>query len=483
MRMLRLAIFASAVMAASATQRKLDSDLEEDMPERIFEDTEVWRLVLTTVLCMTFGALAAGAGIGGGGLLVPTYAFILGVGAKNAVPLSKSTIFGVALGNFFIIGQGRHPNPKVFRPLIDYDLAMYMNSALLLGTVFGVLLNSVLPDIVVIVLFMTLLVYNSWRTIRKGLRLRKAEAEAAAEKSASKENHTAMVKLNEVGEEQKDGTGAREGDTLTAGAGHGSEGDKKASSIRDVESGAKLSPELEALLNKEGRLLPPEKFVYFFCTAIFIAIYAIFKEGIVEGIEGCSAGWWVWYMLPIPIFSSIAFCIGRFYLSPLHQTRVAAGYEYLESDLEWDLDTLKRFPLISFVAGVAAALLGIGGGMVLGPMMLDLGILPQVVSATNGFLIILTASGSVVQYVASGRLSLEVCAWFVMCGCIGGQVGSRILKRILKETGRQSYVVLLLGSLIGVSAIAMTTIGVIAVVKSVTDGDSLFSIDSSEVCG
>lgn len=246
---------------------------------------------------------------------------------------------------------------------------------------------------------------------------------------------------------------------------------------------AKENPsDLADLLDREARLLPPEKFVYFLFTATFITIYALFKEGVLDGIPECSAGWWVWYMLPIPVFASIAFAIGRFVLAPLHERRERAGYAYLSSDLKWDLDTLKQFPLISFVAGVAASLLGIGGGMVLGPMMLDLCILPQVVSATNGFLIILTASGSVVQYLASGRLHLEVAAWFIMCGFVGGQLGSRLLKEVLKRTGRQSYVVLLLGSLIAISAVAMTGIGIARVVDSVTGGGGLFDVDASDIC-
>ncbi len=39
------------------------------------------------------GSLAAGAGLGGGGLLVPVF-IIMGLPAKNAIPLSEATIFG-----------------------------------------------------------------------------------------------------------------------------------------------------------------------------------------------------------------------------------------------------------------------------------------------------------------------------------------------------------------------------------------------------
>merc|ERR1719367_2127938 len=68
---------------------------------------EFWRLLVVTVLVLGLGSLAAGAGIGGGGLFVPLYAFVLGVGAKAAVPMSKATILGAAIGNMISIGFAR----------------------------------------------------------------------------------------------------------------------------------------------------------------------------------------------------------------------------------------------------------------------------------------------------------------------------------------------------------------------------------------
>ncbi len=52
--------------------------------------------MITTVLILVLGSLAAGAGIGGGGLFVPIYMVLLGAGPKGAVPLSKATILGGA---------------------------------------------------------------------------------------------------------------------------------------------------------------------------------------------------------------------------------------------------------------------------------------------------------------------------------------------------------------------------------------------------
>lgn len=62
----------------------------------------------------TFGAfiacaLAAGGGLGGGGLLVPLYMIVLGQDPHDAIPLSKATIFGNAIASFIVNIQKKHP--------------------------------------------------------------------------------------------------------------------------------------------------------------------------------------------------------------------------------------------------------------------------------------------------------------------------------------------------------------------------------------
>jgi uncharacterized membrane protein YfcA len=49
--------------------------------------------------------IAAGGGIGGGGVLVPIYILVMGFDAKHAIPLSNITVFGGALANTYLNQQ------------------------------------------------------------------------------------------------------------------------------------------------------------------------------------------------------------------------------------------------------------------------------------------------------------------------------------------------------------------------------------------
>ena len=89
-------------------------------------------------------------------------------------------------------------------------------------------------------------------------------------------------------------------------------------------------------------------------------------------------------------------------------------------------------------AGVAAGLLGIGGGMILGPLFVALNFQPQVGTATTGFMILFTAFGGTVKYVAVGRLPWQYLLWFGGIGIAGGQTGQRVVKKLLAKTGRPS---------------------------------------------
>ena len=62
--------------------------------------------------------------------------------------------------------------------MIDYEAATFMQSGELLGVVFGVLLNLLLPRVAIIIFLFLLLSYNTRRTLRKAFATRAKETAA-----------------------------------------------------------------------------------------------------------------------------------------------------------------------------------------------------------------------------------------------------------------------------------------------------------------
>jgi len=138
--------------------------------------------------------IAAGGGIGGGGMLVPIYVLVLGFKPKFAIPLSNMTVLGGAITNVSMNAQKRHPLAD--RSLVDWDLLILMEPLTLAGALVGGFVNKLAPELVITVLLVILLYLTSERTLKKGFKLYAKEtaqfsaameltAEIAAEEAAA----------------------------------------------------------------------------------------------------------------------------------------------------------------------------------------------------------------------------------------------------------------------------------------------------------
>ena len=127
-------------------------------------------------VCAALGLIiAAGGGIGGGGILVPIYILILGFLPKHAIPLSNVTVFGGAIANTLRNSRKRHPTAD--RPLIDWDLIVVMEPPTLAGALIGANLNKMLPETAVAILLVLLLSFTSYNTLKKARKMYNKETE------------------------------------------------------------------------------------------------------------------------------------------------------------------------------------------------------------------------------------------------------------------------------------------------------------------
>ena len=80
------------------------------------------------------------------------------------------------------------------------------------------------------------------------------------------------------------------------------------------------------------------------------------------------------------------------------------------------------------------------------------------------------------RYYEAGLISPAFIVWSVFWGFFSGQLGQRGVNHVIKKTGRPSYVIFLLGSIIGV-ACATITLGFIARAAQ-GDVDTKFNISA-----
>ena len=104
--------------------------------------------------------------------------------------------------------------------------------------------------------------------------------------------------------------------------------------------------------------------------------------------------------------------------------------------------------------------------------MLEMGMLPQVASATSSFMIFFTALSATLQYAMLGDIRLGYACVLFVAGLIGTAVGQWAIGAMLRRSGRQSLIVLLIAFIIGGSTVVMSILGTLNFVAEIRQGKS-----------
>ena len=171
-------------------------------------------------------------------------------------------------------------------------------------------------------------------------------------------------------------------------------------------------------------------------------------------------------MLNVPVLGVLTLLSGRALIAR-HARRVACGYQYSEGDVQWDAAKVWQYAGTVMVGAVAAGMLGVGGGMILGPIFNELDFLPQVASATSTIMVFFMSSANVGQFVVFGMLDTSYALFYgTFGGVLGAVVGTKGAKVLLDRTGRASYLVFFLAAILLASGVLMASTGVPQILRT-----------------
>jgi uncharacterized membrane protein YfcA len=112
-----------------------------------------------------------------------------------------------------------------------------------------------------------------------------------------------------------------------------------------------------------------------------------------------------------------------------------------------------RYPLLAFCGGVMAGLLGIGGGLILGPLLLELGLHPVISTATSNFLVLFTSSSTSLQFILLGMMNFKYGLICTIASTLGSYIGTVFIHKLLDRTGRNSILIFSLAMVLGISTV------------------------------
>ena len=98
---------------------------------------------------------------------------------------------------------------------------------------------------------------------------------------------------------------------------------------------------------------------------------------------------------------------------------------------------IQCITLVYIIAGgMSAGLLGIGGGMIVNPLLLEFNIHPQAAAATSTLMVLFSSSSAALSFGFGHQLNLHFALIFGLC-CMGASlVGVLLVQRIVNHSGK-----------------------------------------------
>ncbi|CAN8287846.1 unnamed protein product [Cochlearia groenlandica] len=381
-----------------------------------------WQVVIGTLVGFFGAAFGSVGGVGGGGIFVPMISLILGFDPKSSTAISKCMIMGASISTVYYNLRLRHPTLDM--PIIDYDLALLIQPMLMLGISIGVAFNVIFPDWMVTVLLIILFIGTSTKAFLKGCETWKKET----------------IEKKEAEKRLESNNGA-EVDYMPLPAGP------------NTQPGNNKKEEVSVLENVYWKELGLLVFVW----VVFLALQ-ITKQNMTT----CSVPYWLINLLQVPV----AIGVSGYEAIALYQGRRIIASKG-QADTSFTAGQLVLYCTLGVLAGVVGGLLGLGGGFIMGPLFLELGIPPQVSSATATFAMTFSSSMSVVEYYLLKRFPVPYALYLLIVATIAAWVGQHVVRRLIAVLGRASLIIFILASMIFISAISLGGVGIVNMIGKI----------------
>ena len=155
------------------------------------------------------------------------------------------------------------------------------------------------------------------------------------------------------------------------------------------------------------------------------------------------------------------------------QTPLLSKQTSAASHHNWPVSQLMKCVVVVLFGGVVAGMLGFGGGMVLNPLMLEMGINPLVSSATSSLMVLFSASAATFSFAVSGRLNYQYALVYGCLCAVASIIGVAVISASVRRSGRGSQIVFTLALIIATGALMQAVFGGIAAVRDVRTGRHL----------
>lgn len=369
-------------------------------------------------LVLLFGiVLAAAGGIGGGGLNVPVLLVIFGFDFRKATRLSLCLVLGNLISQFFLNRKSCHPKDPT-RPLQYWDLVLVFAPAQLIGSTLGIVFRDTFPETVAESVAGAVLLFAATKSVIKGVHTSRLE-----------NTRQSQLSLSVYGGETSIDSGALA---------------FSSDPLLSTESGTHTKDRLDALRVSESyesrHVIQPWRSIGLLAVAWLIYTGCFSAMAFTDNCSVPYIFLLVIVFFPLGIF--VAWSIRHVALEQQAHPTLK-----LEGDLDWGANSTS-WVFAGILIGVLSSTLGIGGGELMGPLMLAMGVLPQVVAGTTPVLSFISTFSNVIQYSVRDEIPFAYAMWMASIGLTGGFVGRKVAIFATREMKRPSVTVFCLAAVL-----------------------------------
>ena len=234
--------------------------------------------------------------------------------------------------------------------------------------------------------------------------------------------------------------------------------------------------EINKEIEKDNFFLRWDKLKFVIIPFFVMAFLSILRET-TSLVPKCSFLYW-FIFISFFIFALIINYISYLHVQHEYNYRNSLGFPYDEKDIKWSFNQSITIAFIGLISGFIAGTIGIGGGVVLGPILLSYGIFPVVSTVTTNFLVLLTSSSTSLQFILSDMMNYQYAFVSIIFSILGSYVGTKVIHHYFTKSGRQSLLIFALVLVIGASALILPISSIISTVDDIEKGMEIFRFNS-----
>lgn len=396
-------------------------------------------LVVAGILCFIASSISSAGGIGGGGIFIPILTIVAGLDLKVASSISAFMVTGGSIAN--VICYMFTTSTKFGgKSLIDYDIALSSEPCMLLGVSVGVICNLVFPEWLITLMFAVFLAWSTSKTCKSGVMFWNIESEEIRKNIGVQEIEKGLLE-NEI-TMHKDNDGSK-----------------------TVEENLVLVPQE----NSSKLCIPWLKLgVLLLIWFSFFSIYLIRGNGYGQIIpmESCGVGYWIISSVQVPL--AVVFTAWMVLRKESIQDQTLIPQVQCQNR---NCPSNKLvFPLMALLAGMLGGVFGIGGGMLISPLLLQVGIAPEVTAATCSFMVFFSSTMSSLQYLLLGMEHVETALILAIMCFVASLLGLLVVQKVIRKYGRPSIIVFSVSIVMSLSIVLMTSFGTLKVWEDYKSG-------------